>query len=307
MPSPVSSTAIKISLASSTTTVGLPSPDEPRMKDVIRIDGCSMIAVDDDVERAVAGQLGKLHAEDPTPHLRPVGPLGLEDIAHEAIEEDTLAVSDHQPRDLVLRPDRNVHRHGGEGELGDLAQRDRALAARVRPGVEVAGEQPGEERSLRVGSLVVACLGRTREVTLRCGPDRRRNEERGGQQRGRPGEREEPHVHVGLGLGPRERDDQEVLDLEPLRGRRQPLAVQQVLAPDPLLLQPHARWRRPCRPGIVPVRLSVSPSSCTTASTRSGLTPTSTTDITVSAILPAETRALSPARTSVPAVTVPVE
>src|SRR4029450_11060269 len=99
-------------------------------------------------------------------------------------------------------------------------------------GVEVAGEQPGEERSLRVGRLVVSCLGRTREVTLWCGPDRRRDEERGGEQLGRPGEREEPHVHVGLGLGPRERDDEKVLDLEPLRGWRQPLAVQRVLAPN---------------------------------------------------------------------------
>ena len=71
IPSPVSSTAIRMSLASAMITDGLPSPVDPRMKEVIRIDGMLVIAIDDHVERAIAGQLGELHAEHLAPHVGP--------------------------------------------------------------------------------------------------------------------------------------------------------------------------------------------------------------------------------------------
>src|SRR6202022_1807701 len=115
------------------------------------------VAIDHDVDGAIAGQLGQLDTEDTRAAVASIRPLGLEDaLRRDPVEIDTLAVRDNHARDLVLRPARDVHRRDDEWAVRDLFQRDGGLAAGVRAGVELPVEEPGEERALLVRRLAVA-------------------------------------------------------------------------------------------------------------------------------------------------------
>ena len=210
--------------------------DEGRHED----GGVRVIAVDHDVEDTVAVEIGQLHAEDPASRAPLVGPLRLELLLDDLVEEYPLTVGDHHARAAVPRRHGDVHADHAVGELRDLLEGDLGFAARVRPCVELAREEPGEERLHDARRLALLGLARGGEIALGPGLDRGREEQRGGQQRAPAREGEEPDVHVGLLLDPRVGDDEQVLDLEPLADRREAVAVEHVLALDALLAEPHA-------------------------------------------------------------------
>src|SRR5207244_9176523 len=122
-------------------------------------------------------------------------------------------------------------------ELCDLFQRDRRLSTRVRAGVELPVEEPSQERPLRVRRLAVAPATRG-IIALGHRPDRRGHEERRAQTRARPRQAEEPDVHVRLALDTRERNYQQIVDLETLGDRIDTLSGEHVVTLDALLCEP---------------------------------------------------------------------
>ena len=195
------------------------------------------LAVGHHLEHPVAVQIGELHGEDLPRGPSAVTPLGLEHPVHDPVEEDALSVGDDEAGDPVLGRDGNVHGHDGKAEAGNLREGDPGLPARVGRGLQLASEDPGQERAL-LGLGRLAGLASARKLPLGSGLDRGRHEEGRAEQRRRGRRRVETDLHVGLVLDPFEIDHQELLDLEALHGSVEAFPFDNLFTLDPLLAEP---------------------------------------------------------------------
>ena len=144
-PSPLRSTAKRKSSTFSTRNVGLPFLTAMTNE---FIPTRSIVAIAHDLERAVTVDVGELDGDRAAEEAHRFRPLGLDALLDDLVHVDLVAVADHQAGDPVRRRHRHIHGQHREGEPGHLTQWNGPFTARVAARLEIAPEQPGQERSL---------------------------------------------------------------------------------------------------------------------------------------------------------------